>query len=153
MRGALVRPSRRETAFLSFTRTRVGTTSTLKRSASSGFASTSTRRTRRRWRSLRSRCASRLSIRRAGPERSDQKNTSSGLSASFTLENLLLSERSYGSAVVCPEDATSKLAWFRMGDWYTIGLALGLGIAFGTLFAGVLSSTPLGRAAAVLLAS
>jgi hypothetical protein len=40
-----------------------------------------------------------------------------------------------------------------MGDWYTIGLALGLGIAFGTLFAGVLSSTPLGRAAAVLLAA
>jgi hypothetical protein len=39
-----------------------------------------------------------------------------------------------------------------MGDWYTIGLALGLGIALGTLFAGLLSATPLGRAAAVLLA-
>ena len=39
-----------------------------------------------------------------------------------------------------------------MGDWYTIGLALGLGIALGTLFAGVLSATPLGRAAAVVLA-
>lgn len=39
-----------------------------------------------------------------------------------------------------------------MGDWYTIGLALGIGTALGALFAGLLSSTPLGRAAAVLLA-
>ena len=39
-----------------------------------------------------------------------------------------------------------------MGDWYTIGLALGLGIAIGTLFAGLLSATPLGRGAAVVLA-
>jgi hypothetical protein len=38
-----------------------------------------------------------------------------------------------------------------MGDWYTIGLALGLGIALGTLFAGLLSATPLGRGAAVVL--
>lgn len=40
-----------------------------------------------------------------------------------------------------------------MGDWYTIGLVLGLGIALGTLFAGLLSATPLGRAAAVVLAA
>jgi hypothetical protein len=39
-----------------------------------------------------------------------------------------------------------------MGDWYTIGLALGLGTAFGALFAGLLSATPLGRVAAVVLA-
>ncbi len=39
-----------------------------------------------------------------------------------------------------------------MGGWYTIGVALGLGAAFGTLFAGLLSATPLGRAAAVVLA-
>lgn len=39
-----------------------------------------------------------------------------------------------------------------MGDWYTIGLALGLGTAIGVLLAGLLSSTPLGRAAAVVLA-
>ena len=39
-----------------------------------------------------------------------------------------------------------------MGDWYTIGLALGLGTAFGALFAGLLSATPLGRAASVVLA-
>jgi len=39
-----------------------------------------------------------------------------------------------------------------VGDWYTIGLALGLGIALGTLFAGLLTATPLGRAAAVVLA-
>ena len=40
-----------------------------------------------------------------------------------------------------------------MGDWYTIGLALGLGTALGVLFAGLLSSTPLGRGAAVILAA
>ena len=39
-----------------------------------------------------------------------------------------------------------------MGDWYTIGLALGIGTALGTLFAGLLSSTPLGRVAAIVLA-
>jgi hypothetical protein len=39
-----------------------------------------------------------------------------------------------------------------MGDWYTIGLALGLGAALGVLFAGLLSATPLGRAAAIVLA-
>ena len=39
-----------------------------------------------------------------------------------------------------------------MGDWYTIGLALGLGTALGVLFAGLLSATPLGRVAAVVLA-
>ncbi len=39
-----------------------------------------------------------------------------------------------------------------MGDWYTVGLALGLGSALGALFAGLLSATPLGRAAAVILA-
>ena len=39
-----------------------------------------------------------------------------------------------------------------MGDWYTIGLALGIGTALGVLFAGLLSSTPLGRIAAVALA-
>ena len=39
-----------------------------------------------------------------------------------------------------------------MGDWYTLGLALGLGTAVGVLFAGLLSSTPLGRIAGIVLA-
>jgi hypothetical protein len=39
-----------------------------------------------------------------------------------------------------------------MGDWYTIGLALGMGTALGALFAGLLSSTPAGRVAAIVLA-
>ena len=38
-----------------------------------------------------------------------------------------------------------------MGDWYTIGLALGIGLAVGVLLAGALSATPLGRIAAVVL--
>jgi hypothetical protein len=40
-----------------------------------------------------------------------------------------------------------------MGDWYTIGLALGIGTALGVLLAGLFSSTPPGRAAAVGLAA
>ena len=39
-----------------------------------------------------------------------------------------------------------------MGDWYTIGTALGLGVAFGVLFAGVLAATRAGRIAAIVLA-
>ncbi|MCP9485626.1 MAG: hypothetical protein MSC30_07175 [Gaiellaceae bacterium MAG52_C11] len=39
-----------------------------------------------------------------------------------------------------------------MGDWYSIGIALGVGVALGALFAGLLSATALGRLAAVLLA-
>ena len=39
-----------------------------------------------------------------------------------------------------------------MGDWYSIGIALGVGAALGTLFAGLLSATPLGRIAAIVLA-
>lgn len=46
--------------------------------------------------------------------------------------------------------AVSRLA--AVGDWYTIGVALGFGTAFGVLFAGLLSATPLGRIAAVALA-
>lgn len=40
-----------------------------------------------------------------------------------------------------------------MGDWYTIGLSLGIGTALGVLFAGLLSFTRLGRIAAVVLAA
>ncbi len=39
-----------------------------------------------------------------------------------------------------------------VGDWYSIGVALGVGIALGTLFAGLLPGTRLGRGAALVLA-
>ena len=42
-------------------------------------------------------------------------------------------------------NSTRQYTGRTVGDWYTIGLALGLGIALGTLFAGLLSATPLGR--------
>jgi hypothetical protein len=38
-----------------------------------------------------------------------------------------------------------------MGDWYTVGLAAGLGVALGTLFAGLLAASSWGRLAAVVL--
>jgi hypothetical protein len=38
-----------------------------------------------------------------------------------------------------------------MGDWYWIGLAVGVGAALGLLFSGLLSSTRGGVAAAILL--
>lgn len=38
-----------------------------------------------------------------------------------------------------------------MGDWYTIGLAVGVGAAFGLLLAGALSATRAGVVAAILL--
>jgi hypothetical protein len=38
-----------------------------------------------------------------------------------------------------------------MGEWYTIGLALGLGSAVGTLIAGLLAAQPWGRIAAAVL--
>ena len=73
--------------------------------ARSGFASTSTWRTRSRLRSFRARWASRLSIRRAGPERSDQKNTSIGR---MSLLNALLLSRDVAGCVVSPENARPK---------------------------------------------
>jgi hypothetical protein len=39
-----------------------------------------------------------------------------------------------------------------MGDWYTIGLALGLGTAIGVLLAGLLPSPRLGRLGGIALA-
>jgi hypothetical protein len=40
-----------------------------------------------------------------------------------------------------------------MGDWYTIGLALGLGVACGVLLAALLAGSRAGGAAAVVLAA
>jgi hypothetical protein len=79
MRGALTRPSSRPTTRLSLIRRSVGTVSTLRRSATLGFSPTSTRVTRSLPRSLRARCASKLSIRLAGPEVASVKNASRGV--------------------------------------------------------------------------
>src|SRR5439155_8774895 len=76
--GALTRPSSRSTGFRSLSRTSVGITSTSRRSVHSGVWSASIRAMRSRVRSLRARWASKLSMRRAGPERSVVKKRSSG---------------------------------------------------------------------------
>ena len=66
--GALARPSRRPTGRRSFTSTSVGMSVTLSLSAHSGDSDTSILAMRSRPRSLRARWASKLSIRRAGPD-------------------------------------------------------------------------------------
>src|SRR5262249_29121803 len=91
-------------------------------------SSTSTLLTRRRPRSLRAMWASRLSMRRAGPERWEVKNTSSGcsgvtsslLACGNLREQRAKGARGYGS---------------RMGAWYWIGVSAGLGAAVGILIA------------------
>ena len=78
MRGAVARPSRRETTRFPTTSASAGTASTRNRSAISGCSSMSTLLTDSRSRSRRAICARRLSIRRAGPERWDVKKTRRG---------------------------------------------------------------------------
>src|SRR5262245_25988260 len=132
--GALARPSIRSTTRFPFTSAIVGTVSTPNRSASSGRSSTSTVVTRRRSRSLRARCAIRLSIRRAGPEWVAPKKTRSGRGSSAKVD------------LVFPAQGRTKLGLARLstlsrGMWevYRIGLSLGLSLGIGSLLAALLA--------------
>jgi hypothetical protein len=110
--GALARPSSRATTRLPLTSTSVGTADTRSRSTRSPCVSTSIRSTRRRMRSFRARCARRLSIRRAGPERSDQKKSSKGLASvlsRFVLLILELDGRGGAGSLLFPANRQSKL--------------------------------------------
>src|SRR5437016_10922157 len=151
--GALARPSIRSTTRLPFTSTSVGTSATLNRSARSGCSSTSTRMTRRRPRSLRATCASRRSIRRAGPERSDQKKTSRGLGSLLTSVCPPDFVSAGGGGVLFPANGPRKLHWPGMGDWYWIGVCAGLGVGVGVVLAGLLAGTRVAFAAALVLAA
>jgi hypothetical protein len=89
-------------------------------------------------------CASRLSIRRAGPERREVKNTSSGRSSGVTQSSSVGSPeqrgdgaRGYGSGV---------------GSWYWIGVSVGLGTAVGVLLAGVVGTARAALVAAMIAA-
>src|SRR5215210_4794255 len=144
MRGALTRPSSRSTTRFPLTSAIVGTVSTRKRSASSGCSFTSTWVTRRRARSLRARCATRLSMRRAGPEWEAPKKTSSGRRSGFTAPSFPANgtpNRVPGGGVYTPQE---------MWEWYRIGLALGLGIGLGGLLSALAAPR---RAATVLVAA
>src|SRR5919198_630203 len=48
---------------------------------------------------------------------------------------------------------TAGLDWGRVGEWYWIGLLVGVGAGFGVLFTGVLSTVRGGVIAAILLAA
>src|SRR5262245_14716202 len=125
----------RATARFRFTSTRVGIRRTLNRFASSGRSSTSTRVTRRRLRSLRARCARRLSIRLAGPDRNPEKKT----------RRLRPSRPDPGRFIPSlvprvPARETRRNYTDPMGAWYWIGVFAGFGVALGiaaaALFAG-----------------
>src|SRR6476660_5560961 len=132
IRGALTRPSSRSTTRFSLTSASVGTVSTRKRSASSGCSFTSTCVTRRRARSLRARCATRLSMRRAGPEWEAPKKTSSGRGSGFIVTDLSPANRTLNRV---PGGGVYTLR--EMWEWYRIGLSLGLGIGLGGLLSAV----------------
>jgi hypothetical protein len=80
-------------------------------------------------------CAIRLSIRRDGPELADEKKTSKGWAASGTeapVERL----SHYAPNVAGPKRAATLRA--LMGDWYTVGILVGLGAAIGVAATGAL---------------
>src|SRR3954465_6363871 len=150
--GALARPSIRSTTRFRFTSTSVGTSEPLNFTASSGWSSTSTRITRTRVRSLRARWASRLSMRRAGPDRSDVKNTSKGLSSLKMVSSWIWTA---GGAATCvsPVAWAVKLHCLQMGSWYWIGVCAGLGVAVGVLLGAVFAGTRIALTAALVLAA
>src|SRR6266540_4350845 len=133
IRGALTRPSSRPTTRLSLTRASVGTVVTRNRSASWGCFSTSTCVTRRRTRSLWARWATRLSIRRAGPEWAAPKNTSNGRESRAT-------NRCFPCKKSVQTHHQERVYTLReMWEWYRIGLSLGLGVGLGALLAAVVA--------------
>src|SRR5512133_1198438 len=150
--GALARPSRRSTTRFRLTSTSVGTSVTLNFSASSGWSSTATRMIRTRVRSLRARWASRLSMRRAGPDRSDVKKTSRGLSSLNCVSSWDV-DRGGTATLLSPVDRPVKLHCLQVGSWYWIGVCAGLGVAVGVLLAALFAGTRIALTAALVLAA
>ena len=144
IRGALARPSSRSTTRLPLTSASVGTVLTRKRSASSGCWLMSTEVTRRRARSLRARCAIRLSIRRAGPEWVAPKKTSKGR-VSSDIEGFFSLHIGHFKPRLEARVYTQRTMW----EAYRIGLSLGLGIGIGGLLSALVAPR---RAVAVAVA-
>src|SRR6266536_186796 len=141
IRGALTRPSSRPTTRLSLTSASVGTVVTRNRSATWGCSSTSTCATRRRMRSLRARWATRLSIRRAGPEWAAPKNTSNGRESRATSPCFPCKR------AVQTHHQERVYTLREMWEWYRIGLSSGLGSVLGSLLAAVVAPRRAGVAA------
>src|SRR6059058_1892769 len=78
-------------------------------------------------------CASRLSIRRDGPERAEEKK-----SRRVRLSFVKAAARSFPPRVDAKHDRGRRRATTvsaPMGEWYTIGILVGLGVSFGILVA------------------
>src|SRR6266481_23671 len=79
-------------------------------------------------------CARRLSIRREGPERAEEKKSRRGESFGIEARQFRLG---VFPPVFRPQTRPAPLEWFAMGSWYTIGLLAGVGAAVGVLVAGL----------------
>jgi hypothetical protein len=92
-----------------------------------------------------------LSIRRDGPELTDEKKTSRGWASSgkgcAPVEGL----SHYAQRAVTPKPVDTLGA--LMGDWYTVGILVGLGTAIGVAATGALRRAVVGLAVAVVAAA
>jgi hypothetical protein len=85
-----------------------------------------------------------LSIRREGPELADEKKTSKGWASSDTdapVEGL--SHYAHGAATPKPSRPLARLGAL-MGDWYAVGILVGLGAAIGVAATGALRRAVVG---------
>jgi|1185.fasta_scaffold02837_1 hypothetical protein len=91
-------------------------------------------------------------MRRAGPDRSDVKNTSKGLSSLKMVSSWIWTA---GGAATCvsPVAWAVKLHCLQMGSWYWIGVCAGLGVAVGVLLGAVFAGTRIALTAALVLAA
>ena len=152
IRGALVRPSRRATARFSLTRNSVGTISTRNAPPAPDLR-------RRRHASHEAGGAPSARDGRAGspsvaPGRSVRTRRTRAR-AGLRSRSALLGKRSVRVPCLMPGKQGAKLGppldCSPMGDWYTMGLALGLGVGARDAPRRALGGTPLGRVSAVVL--
>jgi len=96
-------------------------------------------------------------MRRAGPERSDQKKRSRGFASVLNrfvlLQSLAAGERAPFFSLQTGRANSWATTLEAMGSWYWIGVCAGLGVALGVLLAGLIAGTRAALALALLLAA